>query len=77
MELTIAKLKKILNEFEDYGAVSVFLNLRDEDYLEKHFGIVYEIDDWGNNNGNLDLWISDSLDQLGQTIQTTKKRNEE
>ena len=73
MELTIGKLKKILNEFEDYGAVSVFLKLHDEDYPEKHFGIVYEIENWGNNNGNLDLWISDSLNQFGETIQTTKK----
>ncbi|MHA1192321.1 MAG: hypothetical protein ACTSP9_08500 [Promethearchaeota archaeon] len=77
MILTIENLKNILNQFENDKGVSVFLNLLDEDFPDKSFGIVYEIENWGNNNGNLDLWISDSLNQLGESIQTTKKKHKD
>ncbi|MHA1488232.1 MAG: hypothetical protein ACTSRI_00850 [Promethearchaeota archaeon] len=73
--LTIGNLKNFLKQFKNDKSVSVFLNLFDDNYPDKEFGIVYEIENWGNNNGHLDLWISDSLDRLEDSIHSTKKRH--
>ena len=60
--MLIRELKEILRDFEDDKDVSVFLN------LTPNFGIVYEIENWGNNNGHLDLWISDNAKHLISTL---------
>ena len=62
--MLIKELKELLQEFEDDKDVFVFLK------LTPNYGIVYEVEDWVNNNGHLDLSISDSAKNLHKVLKS-------
>ena len=62
--MLVRELKEILKDFEDDKDVSVFLRLNPK------FGISYEIENWGNNNGHLDLWIEDTIKNLKKELES-------
>jgi hypothetical protein len=65
--MLIKELKEILENFEEDKDVSIFLD------LTSNFGIAYEIEDWADNNGHLDLWIRDSPKNLLKEIKSIDK----
>ena len=62
--MIIKELKELLHNFEDDTDVNVFLE------LTPNYGIVYEIEDWVNNNGHLDLGISDSVGNIHKMLKS-------
>lgn len=75
--LSIEVLKKLMTRFEDEKSVGVFLDLYDDEYPEKKFGIEYNIEKYVNDNGHLFLWISDSLDRLFKSLDKINKMHQE
>lgn len=65
--MKIKELKEILTTFEDSKTVNIFLK------LTSNFGILYDVEAWGNNNGHLDLWIYDSVKDLKNTFESLEK----
>jgi hypothetical protein len=62
--MLIKELKELLQNFEDDKDVSVFLE------LTPNYGIVYEVEDWGNDNGHLSIGISDSVNNLHKVLKS-------
>jgi hypothetical protein len=62
--MLIKELKELLQNFEDDKDVSVFLE------LTPNYGIVYEIENWGNDNGHLSIGISDSVNNLHNVLKS-------
>ena len=62
LSIKIRELKEIITSFDDNKEVSVFLK------LTSNFGILYEVEDWGNNNGHLDLWIYDTTETMREVL---------
>ena len=60
--MLIKELKQILENFDQNKDVSVFLD------LSSNFGIQYEIEDWADNDGNLDLFIYDTKENLSSCL---------
>jgi len=65
--MIVKELKKILTNFDEDKEVSIYLK------LTSNFGILYEIEDWADNNGHLDLWISDTTENLMTEIKSIEK----
>ena len=57
-KMLIKELIESLQDFEDDNDVSVFLE------LTPNYGIMYEVEDWVNNKGHLNIGISDSVNRL-------------
>ncbi len=62
--MLIKELKELLQNFEDDKDVSVFLE------LTHNYGIVYEIENRGNDNGHLSIGISDSVNNLHNVLKS-------
>ena len=62
--MLIKELKEILQNFEDEKDVTVFLE------LTPNYGIMYEVEDWVNNNGHLNIGISDSVNNLHKVLKS-------
>lgn len=60
--MLIKELKEILEKFEEDKDVSIFLD------LTSNFGIAYEIEDWADNNGHLDLWIRETKEKMTEYL---------
>jgi len=56
--MLVKELKEILKSFDSNKDVSIFLD------LSPNFGIAYEITDWADNNGHLNLFINDTEENL-------------
>jgi len=65
--MLIGELKEILEKFADDKDVSVFLQ------LTSNFGIEYEIEDWADNNGHLNLGIYDDINNLKSEFESIPK----
>jgi len=65
--MLIKELRELLQNFEDEKDVTVFLE------LTPNYGIMYEVEDWVNNNGHLNLGISDSVDNSTLELESIKK----
>ena len=57
-------VKELLQNFEDEKDVTVFLE------ITPNYGIMYEVEDWGNNSGHLDIGISDSVNNLNKVLKS-------
>lgn len=62
--MLIKELKELLQNFEDEKDVTVFLELTPNYYF------MYEIEDWVNNNGHLNIGISDSVNNLSNELKS-------
>lgn len=62
--MLIKELKELLQNFEDEKDVTVFLE------LTPNYGIMYEVEDWVNNNGHLNIGISDSVNNLHKVLKS-------
>ena len=62
--MLIKELKELLQNFKDEKDVTVFLE------LTLNYGIMYEVEDWGNNNGHLKIGISDSVNNLHKVLKS-------
>ena len=60
--MLIKELKEILENFEDDKDALVFLD------LTSNFGILYEIEDWVDNNGHLNLWIRETKENMNEYL---------